>query len=466
MKRITLTLLPVILITACGGPSGRNTSTDTGIDSASVTLVKEAYTFGLPLVLMDITRKKFTDGNNPEAAAENTFLHKSYFPDASFRDVVRPNADTYYSTAFLDLKNGPVVLSVPNTHGRYYMMPMLDAWTNVFASPGTRTTGNTAHDFLVSGPGWKGTVPAGMEQITAPTDMVWIIGRTQVNNKEDGAANVIPLQKQYRLTPLSVWGKTYTPPAAAAGRDVPQGGPNEIVRNMPVDEFFSYLNRLMLDNPPAAADQSMVDKFALIGIKAGAVFKMNDFNKATQEAITKIPEETFNTAMNFFQDPGQLEQGWNPLRGKQGTYGTDYATRALIAIGGLGANLREDAMYPSAGKDADGKPLNGAHQYVLHFEKGKTPPAKAFWSITLYGPDGYMVDNPIKRNAIGDRSSLKKNADGSLDIYIQRAHPGKDKESNWLPAAEGDFNVILRVYWPDDNMLKGNWMPPGIRRIS
>jgi len=468
MKKNFITLIPVLLLMACGQNQSSNEqagASSASSDSTIIQTAKDAYIFGLPLVLMDITRRQMTHAGNPIAAPENSFRSLSFFPDASFRDVVRPNADTYYTSTWLNLSKEPVVLSVPNTHGRYYMMPMLDAYTNVFASPGKRTTGTEAGNFLITGPQWSGTVPANMKQIKAPTNMVWIIGRTQVNSKEDGAEVVVPIQKQYKLNPLSAWGKSYTVPPLVSDSTVPKGAPNDIVKAMPIDEFFNYVDRLMVDNPPAAADQSAMEKFSTIGVKPGGRFSLDSFSTTAQTALKNIPGETLSTLVAQLSASKSLVSGWNPNRGTVGTYGTDYTARAMVAYMGLGANLPEDAIYPSAVADADGNKLNGANKYVIHFDKGQTPPANAFWSLTMYDSEGYMVKNPINRNAIGDRNKLKQNADGSIDIYVQHASPGKDKESNWLPAPEGDFNILLRVYWPKEEMINGTWKLPPVKKI-
>ncbi|MHA3786937.1 DUF1254 domain-containing protein [Flavobacterium hauense] len=466
MKKIFLLSL-LVLMASCKKEKTEETTTVVASSGSEVAqTAKEAFAFGLPLVLMDVTRIKMTNGNNPAASAPNAFTHLSYFPDATFRDVVRANADTYYSQATLDLKKEPMVLSVPNTHGRYYMMPILDAYTNVFTSPGTRTTGNEAHNFLVTGPNWKGEVPAGMEQLKSPTDMAWIIGRTQVNSKADGDKVVIPLQKQYKLTPLSAWGKPYTPPAATPNPDASKEDPNAIVKAMSAEEFFNYVNKLMADNPPTAADAPAMKKFAKIGVGPGLKFSLASFTPEEQEAIKKVPEEIFAAMDQESKKGASLVNGWKLMPDNVADYGTDYQTRAFIAYYGLGANLREDAIYPACSYDADGNQLNGSNNYVLHFDKGKTPPAKAFWSLTMYDMEGYMVANPINRNAIGDRSNLKTNADGSVDIYFQNASPGKDKEANWLPAPKGEFNILLRVYWPKEEMLNGSWKAPAVKKVG
>ncbi len=233
-----------LAVTMCNSGASRTESNNAQAqlsgDADVAGIAKDAFIYGLPLILMDITRRQSVSANSAAAfrAPANQFVHLSKFPDATFRDVVRSNADTYYSASWLDLQNEPVVLTVPDTKGRYYMMPMLDAYTNVFASPGKRTTGTAAGNFLVSGPDWSGVVPDGMQQIKAPTNTVWLIGRTQVNSEKDGEVTVIPLQKQYKLTPLSSWGKTYIAPALINDPDVPKGSPNEVVENMPAEEFL------------------------------------------------------------------------------------------------------------------------------------------------------------------------------------------------------------------------------------
>lgn len=447
-------------------PDKKETASITG-DAAIIQTAKDAYIYGLPLVLIDITHRQMTNAASTGMHAPiNQFKHLSSFPDASFKDVVRPNADTYYSSAWLDLGKDPIILSVPDTKDRYYMMPMLDAYTNVFDSPGKRTTGTAAGNFLITGPRWKGTVPAGMKQIKAPTELIWIIGRTQVNSKEDGAKTVVPIQEQYKLTPLSAWEKSYTPDKGVAYPDAPIGKPNEIVKNMPVDSFFNYVNRLMINNPPADADKPVLERFATIGVAPAGKFDLGLFSTSVQAVIKNLPRELFATFDKEMATPPKLENGWNVMRSEVGTYGINYGKRALISFFGLGANLPQDAIYPTCQIDADGKQLNGSNKYTIHFDKGKMPPANAFWSLTMYDPNGYFVDNPIDRYAIGDRSDLTMNADGSVDIYFQNASPGKEKENNWLPAPTGDFNLLMRVYWPKDEMINGTWQIPSVKKMN
>jgi hypothetical protein len=432
-------------------------------------IAKNAYVYGIALALMDITAKRISNVEAPVpgiAAPINQFAISDVFPDAKFRAVVRPNADTYYTSGVLDLGADAMVLSLPNTNGRYYLMPMLDAYSNVFASPGKRTTGTQAGTFLLTGPKWTGNVPADMKEIKSPTNAVWIIGRTQVNSPEDGTKFVVPLEKKYILTPLSAWGKPYTAPKGTVNPNISKESPNDQVKNMPIDSFFNYVNRLLVSSPPPASDNAALSQFNKIGIGPGAKFDLSSFDTAAQAVLKTIPQMVFGY-MDDVLKKGAVKpvNGWSVAFKGFGNYGTDYDLRALVDYVGLGANIPEDAIYPTCTVDADGNALNGGNRYVIHFDRGKTPPVNAFWSITMYDQDGFFIDNPINLYAIGDRNNLKKNSDGSVDIYIQNVSPGKDMESNWLPAPSGSFNLCLRMYWPKEEMLNGSWTPPGVKKM-
>jgi hypothetical protein len=397
----------------------------------------------------------------------NQFANAPAFPDHTFTDVVRPNADTLYSTAWLDLSKEAMVLSVPDIKGRYYLMQMLDAWTNVFASPGARTTGTGKGDFAIVGPGFKGKLPAGLKKVESPTNLVWIIGRTQTNGKADYEA-VHTIQKEYKLTPLSAWGKPYTPPAKVpVDSKVSKEPPVEQVEKMDAQEFFGRLNALMQANPPAAADAKAMQKFAAIGIATGKKFSLEGLDPAVKTALEKGLKEAQKeiVAEGKKIGGGKVVNGWM-LTYDLGSYGTKYPYRAAIAYVGLGANLPEDAIYPKTRVDGEGKLLTGKNKYVMHFTKDQIPPVKAFWSLTLYNDKQFFAKNPLNRYAIGDRDKLKLNPDGSLDLYIQHESPGKDKESNWLPAPKDGFDLVLRLYWPKKSVLDGTWAPPPVKVVS
>lgn len=443
-----------------------------GASSSQVTsdLATEAYIYAYPLVLMDVTRRAMTNvaRSGESTAPVNQFGNMRKFPDPTMTAVVSPNADTLYSFAFLDLSKEPMILSVPEMGKRYYLMPMLDAWTNVFASPGTRTTGSGRADFAIVGPTSRGSFPENMQAvkvIKAPTSLVWIIGRTQTNGKEDYAA-VNAIQDQYKLTPLSAWGKSYSPPDNAPvdpSIDM-KTPPVEQILKMDANAFFSRLNALMKGNPPAGADAEALKRFAPLGIAPGKPFDLKSLDPGAAKSLEDSVRSGLAKMTAEAKKPhGKVINGWE-FMSNLGTYGTDYLWRAVVALIGLGANLPDDAVYPRATKDAEGQPLSGANEYVVRFAKGQLPPVGAFWSITLYNSKQFFVPNPINRYAIGDRDKLKVDADGSLPIYIQNESPGKEKESNWLPAPKDSFNLFMRLYWPKKEIIEGAWKPPQIKQ--
>jgi hypothetical protein len=433
--------------------------------------VVNAYIYGFPLIIMDTTKDVLTATPTltEKKAPINQFLYKKTFPDPSFTEVVSPNADTLYSQAWLDLSKEPIILSVPAMGDRYYLFPMLDEWTNVFFSPGTRTTGNGKGDFAIVGPSWKGTLPAGVKEVKSPTDIVWIIGRIQTNGPSDYAA-VNKLQVQFKLTPLSAWGTNYVPPSRVALNDKVDANtaPIDQVLKLNGPEYFTKLARLLKQVPIPAADSDYVSQFSKFGLVPGKDFdvstltsqQIQDLNVAVKKAQDKIKE-------NWVQHPFAIaENNWGVMVKDIGDYGTNYLIRAAVAFGGLGANLPEDAIYPATTVDSTGQLLNGKYRYVVHFDKGQLPPVGAFWSLTMYNEQQFFYANSINRYAIGDRDKLKFNEDGSLDLYIQHASPGSEKESNWLPSPEGNFNLLLRLYAPKKEALNGTWKPPEVKRVD
>jgi CubicO group peptidase (beta-lactamase class C family) len=425
-----------------------------------IAIVREAYLYAAPMIYTDVTRIT-------SSAPDNRLNYMTKFPDHTFKHVVAPNNDTNYSTAFLDLTGEPVVIEIPDVRGRYYVFPLQDAWTNNFFLPGTRTTGSGKQKYLITGPSWKGEVPKGLTPVSSPTNLVWAIGRIQVNSREDQEKEVIPLQKKFLLQPLSQWLAKDTAPVAAKKRQSRYQPTNlqgktvvEIIKSLPIERYFSYFNDLLMDNPPFAADSATVARMATVGIGAGKHFSLADFDRETQEALNRL-------TANIYKEMDELyPRRKNETAGdgaKTGDYKTNYYARALVAYKGLGALPPEEAVYYIYTGDGGGETLNGSTgSYRIRFEKGQTPPAQAFWSYTVYGKDRYLVDNPIKRYAIGDRSNLKYNADGSLDLYLSYRSPGKEKEANWLPIPNDEFIVTLRIYLPKEEFLKNRslWKDP------
>ncbi|MGO9019603.1 MAG: DUF1254 domain-containing protein [Syntrophobacteraceae bacterium] len=429
----------------------------------------QAYIYGFPLIMMDLTKQVSTavPTAGEFTAHVNQFSVMTKYPDASFRAVVRTGLDTLFAVAWADLEKEPLVLSVPDTNGRYYVIALFDMWSNVFASIGKRTTGTGTANFLIAGPGWQGTPPADVKQtFRSPTRFVWVNGQMQANGRQDYAV-VNALQKQYKLTPLSAWGRPYVSPAdvpVAASVDT-KTPPLEQVQKMDAGAYFGRLGRLMKDNPPAPADGPMVEKLKTIGIEPGKDFDIAKIDPATAKGLRR--------AMGAFEKLQQgvkklkTENGWIVMPKNMGDYGVDYSTRAGIALVGLGAIRPHDVVYPTAFIDADGKPLDGANRYVLHFDNGQTPPTNATWSVSMYDPQGFYVTNAINRYNLAMWMPLKYNPDGSLDLYIQAHSPGADKEANWLPApASGTFNLTVRNYWPTEAVLDGTYKLPPVRKVQ
>jgi hypothetical protein len=427
---------------------------------------REAYEVGLeacvyfyPLVMMDVTRRQLTNieaGKMVGRGPMNTFTHIRAYPTAEFREVVRPNFDTLYSLAWLDLTKEPVVVTAPDTVGRYYMLPMLDMWTDVFAVPGKRTSGTKPGNFAVVPPGWQGQLPSGLEKIQSPTSYVWILGRTQTNGPKDYAA-VHKVQDGYAITPLSQWGKTPQPAKALINPSVDMKTPPlDQVNKMPAAAYFKYAAELMKLNSPHIADWSTVARLRRIGIEPGKSFDYERLDPSVQQALEKAATDGLKGMYAAVPTIGRVVNGWSMQTDTMGVYGNYYLKRAIIAMMGLGCNQPEDAIYPLNLADADGKPLVGEDKYVLHFNKEELPPVDAFWSVTMYDEAGFQVANPLNCFAIGDRDELKYNADRSLDLYLQHESPGSDKESNWLPSpAKGKLGVTMRLYAPKAQILDG-----------
>ncbi len=430
-------------------------------------IAAKAYAFAYPMVLMEFTRRNAIElGSLVGVGETNQFAHLRQFPDARFHQVIRPNADTLYSSAWLDLSKEPILLHVLDTQDRYYLMHFMDAWTETFSVPGKRTTGTAEAWFAIVGPDWKGTLPARAQRIDAPTNMVWLIGRTQTNNASDYPF-VHAIQRGYILMPLSQYpdGTRGVKPAAPAGRLPAFVPPPLQAQRMSTVDFFRTFADLLAKNPPHAADSPIMQELQRIGIVPGKVFRPEalgeDGIKALEQGAAATAARLVLLA-NPASRPGK--NGWSGFGGKVGRYGTDYAARAAVARVGLGALPPEDALYINCQQDSGGLPLDGSHRYVLHFSKAEIPPVRAFWSVTMYGEDGYFIANTVHRYAIGDRDPLKFNADGSLDLHIQREAPGEERDRNWLPAPAEKFNLTLRLYWPSEEILNGTWAPPPVVR--
>jgi hypothetical protein len=431
----------------------------------------EAYEYLYPLVTMEVTRRVATNtppGTKAGSGPEGTFQHVRTYPPADFRDVVRPNFDTLYSLAWIDLGKEPYVLSLPDTAGRYYVYPVYDMWTDAFTALGTRTSGNGKRDFILVSPGWQGQLPDGLERMEAPTRHVWIVVRTQTNGPKDYDA-VHKVQDGYLITPLSRWGKTPAPaPTVAPDPNVDvKHDPLTQVNGMSGPEFFRFAAEVLKSEKPHATDWPILLRMRRIGFVPGQSFDAARASPVVQQAIQEAPKAGMAQMRQKIPTLARVTNGWQMNTDTMGVYGNYYLKRAIVAMIGLGANLPDDAVYPLNVADADGKPVSGGGKYVLHFDKAQLPPARAFWSITMYDSGGFQVANELNRFAIGDRDSLKYNADGSLDIYIQHDRPAADRVSNWLPSpASGTVGITMRLYSPRAEVLDGRWNPPPIRPVA
>jgi len=439
----------------------------------------EAYAYFYPLVTMDVTRRQFVNvepGKLPGRGPVNVFHNLPAYPSPEDKAVVRPNFDTLYSVAWLDLTKEPVVVSAPDTGGRYYLLPMLDMWTDVFASPGSRTTGTTAGNFLITPPGWRPglrerfieefRLPEDTQRIEAPTPYVWIIGRTKTDGPQDYDA-VHKIQAGYKITPLSRWGKS---PEAAPVKIDPavdmKTPPKEQVDTMAAETFFTYAAELLKLQPPHLTDQPIVARMARIGIVPGESFDPGKLAPAIRNALAGAPRDAQKLMAWKLPTIARVVNNWSMNTDTMGVYGNYYLKRAIVAQAGLGANLPEDAIYPLNLADEAGQPLDGNNKYTITFEKGATPPTEAFWSITTYNADGFPVANSADRYAVSSWMPFKTGADGSLTLYFQNENPGPDKEANWLPAPKRPFNLTMRIYAPKMEALTGAWNPPPVKKAQ
>ncbi|OHC27391.1 MAG: hypothetical protein A2Y50_04070 [Pseudomonadales bacterium RIFCSPLOWO2_12_59_9] len=466
-------------LSACSSQPPTETSATSAASQAQIDEAKQiatdAYVFGYSLLTTEVTRVQMSNVPKAEGlhAPMGQFINIKRYPPAEFRAVSAPNADTLYSLAWLDLSE-PQVFSHPDMGKRYYLFPFTDLWMTDFHTPGTRTTGEKAANYLVTGPGWQGTVPAGMTQIKSDSRYTVILGRTYADGSDKDYQAVNALQAQYKITPLSAWGKPYSYQAPAVD---PNPGfsmtdkPQTVLLTMDTNSYFNKMAQLMCkDAPPAAQDAPMLARMAKIGLEPCKAFDIRKLDPQVQTELNKLPQEALQLFAINKKKMGTLANGWIISKGL-GVYGTDYMKRAVVAAFGWPANLQDDAVYPYTEVDSDGQKLNGANNYRLTFAKGQTPPVKAFWSITMYQIDQgwWFVPNALNKFTVSPRDKLKYNADGSLTLYLQHESPGKAKQANWLPAPTGDFIPMMRMYWPNTSapsVLNDTWAPPKIVKVQ
>ena len=468
----------VVALASCGMKPGgglKSLEGDVRALAAKETAV-DAYIFGYPLVTVEMTRRIMTNVATAEEklAPMGQLAKLRSYPSPDDREVTAPNADTLYTLTWLDVSKEPWVLSVPDMQGRYFLLPLLSGWTDVFQVPGTRTTGTKAQKYAITGPGWKGTLPAGVTEYKSPTALVWLIGRLYCTGTPADYAAVHALQDKMSVVPLSSYGKPYTPPPGVVDPTVDMKTPTrDQVNALDGIAYFTMLAELMKTNPPAAADAAAVAQFAAIGLVPGQSFDPSKLDPSVVKGIQAAPKVAHEKIPAWMKEgallgDNKIVDGWL-YTNHAGLYGTNYRQRAFITWIGLGANRPEDAIYPtSEGTDILAK-YDGKKKYVLHFAKGELPPVNGFWSLTMYDENYFFVPNALHRSNVSARNQFVLNKDGSLDIYIQHESPGKAKEANWLPAPAGRFILMMRLYWPKEkkpSILDGTWKIPRVREAS
>ena len=449
-----LLLVVAIAASACsgGGESSPSPQAESTSSQDASTIAADAFVWGLPLVVTMRTMQTL----GPVIGVNHLYAQQQ-LSDASSRTVVAPNVDTLYDVTVLDLRHGPVVLTVPEIRDRYYCFQLLAMNTESFAYIGTRATGGAAGTWVIAPPGWDGALPAAAQLISAPTPLVFLLGRFLVLSADD-LPTARDVMAQVRLEPLTPL--TGEPPSAATALGAAPGTPQNVADAGAA--FFDELGDVLAISPPASEeDRAELTRFAALGIGPG-LHPAADGSPDSRAALAKGVADGAARIRQALAASTNSVKGWDS-HPKLGQYGDDFLLRAAIAQAGWGANVPEEAVYVTSTQDANGEDYSGARGYVMHFAADQLPPAKAFWSLTLYAPDMFLFDNPARRYAIGDRTpGLQANPDGSLDIYLQQSLP-LGHESNWLPTPEGGFLLEMRIYLPEATVLDGAYRLPAVK---
>jgi hypothetical protein len=428
----------------------------------------QAYVYGFPLVIMDLTRQVMTAAPTAGelSAPINQFQKLRGVVPWDFKNVVRISTNSLWETAFLDLGKEPMVVTIPDSGAIPIAARWLNMWTDAIGTAGTRTPEVNAGNYLIAGPGWNGTVPADIKKVfKCQTRYSWMLVELSAAGPADYPA-IHVVQDKFKITPLSEWGKPYEPPATVPvdpNVDL-TATPYDQVRLMSGEMFFKKLAQLLKENPPYPADKEMLEKLKEVGVEPGKDFDPGKLDPGIRKGLDDVPGRVW---MKFFVGPYGMKapNGWVNMV-NIARFGTDYQTRAYVAYMGLGAGIADDIVYPSAFVDANGNAIDGAHRYMMHFDMADLPATKnGVWSISAYRENFYVL-NPINRYGLLP-SMVKYNPDGSLDVYLQAKSPGPDKESNWLPIPEsGLVNLTLRVYDPKDEAKSTGYKVPPVKRVD
>jgi hypothetical protein len=429
-----------------------------------------AYIWGYPMVVGQKSRDAMTKGGDAPVtpvvfnktgqlfAPVNQVANAWGMLGPKFSAVQSANSDTQYSVIWFDVSKEPYILHIPDTKGRFYTFQFADAWTNNFHYASTRTMGSQEQNYALVAPGWTGKLPANVIRVDCPTPNGFIPGRIFVASEKDVAA-VNVLQKQVTMTPLSSYGKEYTPPKVKV---VPAKAYTGDLA------FFEQLGDTMAINGAPAADAGILGMFKNIGLTLDHGFDPSSLSAGEKKSLAQAVVDGEAMLAAKAASMGRNVNGWQLSPVLDEYFGTSYLFRAAIGYQAMFVNTPIEAYYPSAFEDSDGKVLNGsAGKYTITFPKGQTPPVDAFWSITMYdAKKRLMVENSLKRYKIGSADSLKAASDGSTTLYIQTDSPGKDKESNWLPAPKAGFYMLMRMYLPKIEVLNGQYEIPGVKKVK
>ncbi len=466
-SKLLCTAISTFMLFAAGCNDAKKTP-EGGLSAADArSIAKDAYIYGVPMVAQYKTMYAFSvDKNNPQYKGPfDSILNIARVFTPADTAFVTPNSDTPYSFAGLDLRAEPAVITIPKMEkNRYFVFQLLDLYTFNFAYIGSRTTGNDGGTYLIAGPNWKGEVPSNITKtFHAETEFVSVVGRTQLFNPAD-LPNVKKIQAGYKVQPLHEFTHTAAPPAAPVP-DWPK--PISQTQQTSLDFFNQMAFLLQFCVPAHPSEAELRQSFAKIGIEPGKPFNPSAFSPEIQDAL-KAGIDDGQKAI----DAKRASTGGktDTLFGSREYLKNDFLARATGTQMGIGANSRDEALYPILDKDADGQPLDGSKaRYTMHFAKGEFPPVNAFWSLTMYDlPGQLLVKNPIDRYLINSPMlpHLKLDKDGGLTIYIQADSPGAEKQANWLPAPKAPFMLTMRYYWPKPELLSGEWKSPAVERVK
>lgn len=426
----------------------------------------EGYAFLYPLVMMEVTRRQILmrDPRSREQRQSNLFLHNHKMATDKWRSVARSNIDTLFSSAWIDLSDGPTTITLPPSGDRYHMFQMLDMWTDTYAVVGSRTIGTGGATFTLVGPRDSHKYSSTSKDIVihCPTPTTWIIGRTYAQHGEDLQHAIEFVDSVIATSQSSQEFCSHVPLPESVDPQVP---PVTQVRQMSGHEFLEFASHLVTHEGIRNTDGSIALRLRALGFIPGQPFDSSVASPDIQAAISDAPRVANQRIRQLLDRQGAIVNGWSRTQGDIGTYGNSYLLRAAIAYVGLAANPTVDAVYIGSIADSDGKKLDGSNTYRIHFEKGELPPGNAFWSVTAYDREGFMMSNRLDRFGIRSRDAVEMNADGSLDIYAGPECPPSSPECNWIPTIAGPIALQIRLYTPGESYLDGSWKPAPIQRV-